>query len=139
MNGGAVGTFAVKCVRIPGHMPWYTRFAAHCWFDIVPDRRGEWVRVEIVAPDSGLTVLPLAPGEADEPLRWERRVRILRSGTDPAVTGDLLAAAAAYDDRIYRAWPGPNSNTFVAVMARRIPGLAVRLPWNAVGRRYRSR
>jgi len=136
VNDGSVGTFAVKCVRIPGHMPWYTKWAAHCWFDLVPEEDGRWVRVEIVSPDSGLTVLPLEPAEALGPTRWDRTVKILRRGVDPAVTRDLLAAAADYDGRVYRAWPGPNSNSFVAAMIRRVPGLAVRLPWNAVGKRY---
>jgi hypothetical protein len=119
-------------------MPWYTRFAAHCWFDVVPEEPGEWVRVEIVAPDSGLTLLPLSATEALSPTRWDRRIRILAHGTDPAVTAGLIATAADYDDRVYRAWPGPNSNTFVAAMIDRVPGLTARLPWNAVGKRYRG-
>ena len=57
MSAGAPGTFTVKCVRIPGHMPWYTRFAAHCWFDLVPETRGEWVRLEIVAPSRAAEAL----------------------------------------------------------------------------------
>jgi len=139
VNAGAVGSFVVKCVRIPGHMPWYTRFAAHCWFDVVPEEEDGWHRVEIIGPDSGLTAVPLSPAEAMCPNRWDRRVRVLLSGRDPAVARELLAAAADYDDRLYLAWPGPNSNTFVAEMARRVPGLQVRLPWNAVGRGYRGR
>lgn len=35
----------------------------------------------------------------------------------------------------YVAWPGPNSNTFVAWVLRRA-GIGFRLPWNAIGRNY---
>jgi hypothetical protein len=34
----------------------------------------------------------------------------------------------------YRAWPGPNSNTFVAWVARDVPGLGLDLPPTAIGK-----
>jgi hypothetical protein len=36
----------------------------------------------------------------------------------------------------YRIWPGPNSNTFVAYVAREVPELRVDLPSTAVGKDY---
>ena len=36
----------------------------------------------------------------------------------------------------YRAWPGPNSNTFTAWIARAVPELAVDLPATAIGKDY---
>lgn len=36
----------------------------------------------------------------------------------------------------YRIWPGPNSNTFVASVLRKVPEAGVILPSNAVGRDY---
>ncbi|MDP2135137.1 MAG: DUF3750 domain-containing protein, partial [Sulfuritalea sp.] len=36
----------------------------------------------------------------------------------------------------YRTWPGPNSNTFVAHVAREVPELRLDLPANAVGKDY---
>jgi len=43
---------------------------------------------------------------------------------------------AQYGD--YRMWPGPNSNSFVAMVLRAVPELGVVLPANAVGRDYRD-
>ncbi|NIC06070.1 DUF3750 domain-containing protein [Halomonas sp. DX6] len=40
-----------------------------------------------------------------------------------------------YRDR-YRAWPGPNSNTFVAWLIREIPELSVSLPSTAIGKDF---
>lgn len=40
-----------------------------------------------------------------------------------------------YADR-YRVWPGPNSNTFVAYVAREVPELRVDLPPTAIGKDY---
>ncbi len=36
----------------------------------------------------------------------------------------------------YRVWPGPNSNTFIAYIARRVPGLRLDLPPTAIGKDY---
>ena len=36
----------------------------------------------------------------------------------------------------YRLWPGPNSNTFTAYVARRVPELGAALPSNALGKDY---
>ncbi len=38
----------------------------------------------------------------------------------------------------YRAWPGPNSNTFIAHIGKEVPELKLDLPANAIGKDYRS-
>src|SRR5262245_9175397 len=38
----------------------------------------------------------------------------------------------------YRAWPGPNSNTFIATLLRAVPELGITLPSNAVGKDFRA-
>lgn len=37
----------------------------------------------------------------------------------------------------YHAWPGPNSNTFLAHIGREVPALRLDLPANAIGKDYR--
>lgn len=73
-------------------------------------------------------------------------------GNDPelvlALDGDeagraiprIRAAVAAYPYRgwgDYRAWPGPNSNTFVAFVLSRVPELGAVLPPTALGKDWR--
>jgi hypothetical protein len=49
----------------------------------------------------------------------------------------VRAAVASYPyPNIYRPWPGPNSNTFLAHIARQVPELAIQLPSNAVGKDF---
>lgn len=49
----------------------------------------------------------------------------------------ITDAVAAYPlSGHYQAWPGPNSNTFVAWVVRQVPGLRVQLPALAVGKDY---
>lgn len=50
---------------------------------------------------------------------------------------EIEAAVAAYPyDDLYRVWPGPNSNTFTAWVARRVPDLRLDLPPNALGKDF---
>ncbi|MFL1405996.1 DUF3750 domain-containing protein [Marinobacter sp. M1N3S26] len=50
---------------------------------------------------------------------------------------DIEQAVADYPyPHTYEAWPGPNSNTFVAWIIRQVPGLEVNLPNTAIGKDY---
>ncbi len=49
----------------------------------------------------------------------------------------IEAAVAAYPYPYqYRVWPGPNSNTFTAFVAREVPDLGLDLPPTAIGKDY---
>ena len=51
--------------------------------------------------------------------------------------GEVETAVAAYPFKdSYRTWPGPNSNTFTAFIARSVPGLGLDLPPTAIGKDY---
>ena len=53
------------------------------------------------------------------------------------IIAKLAAAVASYPDAdTYRAWPGPNSNTFLAHLGREIPELRLTLPPTAIGKDY---
>ncbi|MBL8753049.1 MAG: DUF3750 domain-containing protein [Planctomycetes bacterium] len=129
----------VKSVRLPDRswLPWYTRFAEHAWVEIATPRgveRVEWNKgaFGILHSEIGRSGLI-----ADE--RWERPVAVHATwrGDAARTLGErILAVCDTYPDaRGYRAWPGPNSNTFMAWLARET-GMGVDLPPNAVGRDY---
>lgn len=51
----------------------------------------------------------------------------------------IEAAVASYPFKNqYRSWPGPNSNTFLAHVAREVPELRLDIPANAIGKDYRA-
>lgn len=61
----------------------------------------------------------------------------LRGAHVDAVIDQVEAAIASYPyTSDYRAWPGPNSNTFTAWVGRQVPSLELDLPSTAIGKDY---
>ncbi|MBF8288599.1 MAG: DUF3750 protein [Candidatus Rokubacteria bacterium] len=61
----------------------------------------------------------------------------LRGPDVDAIIEKIQAAVAAYPYAAsYRTWPGPNSNTFTAFVAREVPELRLNLPPTAIGKDY---
>lgn len=56
-----------------------------------------------------------------------------------AMIDEIEAAIASYPyAHTYQAYPGPNSNTFLAHIGREVPALKLDLPANAIGKDYRT-
>ena len=120
---------------------WGGVVAVHSWIAVKPTAAARYTRYEVV----GFGVANGAPA-----------VRIDRMGPDnywfgakPTIVFDrrgegvdamidkIRDAVATYPyPRTYRAWPGPNSNTFLAYIARQLPELGLDLPSNAVGKDF---
>src|SRR5438067_13629693 len=63
--------------------------------------------------------------------------RCAPTSTVPASSRTAKAAVARYPyPHEYAAWPGPNSNTFTAYIARAVPELALDLPPTAIGKDF---
>jgi hypothetical protein len=61
----------------------------------------------------------------------------LRGAEASAAIPKVVAAVNSYPyAQQYRLWPGPNSNTFTAHLARHVPELEVQLPVTAMGKDY---
>ncbi|HEX5773949.1 MAG TPA: DUF3750 domain-containing protein [Geomobilimonas sp.] len=120
---------------------WRGWFAIHTW--IAAKRTGEpsYTVYEVVGwrQRRGLPVVRI---EKDLPDRYwfGERPRLLRehrgAGVDELIEAvDLAARAYPWADT-YKAFPGPNSNTFTAWVARKVPQLELDLPLSAVGSGY---
>ena len=86
--------------------------------------------------------LPVVAVREDIPDRlwFDSRPEVLADLRGAAAEGAIPAirkAAGSYPyPDTYRLWPGPNSNTFTAYVARRVPELGAALPSNALGKDY---
>lgn len=123
---------------------WRGWFAIHTW--IAAKRTGEnsYTVYEVV----GWRLRrgqPLVRIEQDLPDRYwyGEKPRLLRehrgAGVDRLIDQVDKAARSYPWPTIYEAFPGPNSNTFTAWVARQVPALDLQLPFSAIGSGYASR
>ncbi|MBK8979433.1 MAG: DUF3750 domain-containing protein [Planctomycetes bacterium] len=127
----------VKCCRIPDKFPWVARFATHAWVDLRLD--GVWHRVEVMpyGPEVWDRQVPETAVFADN--RWNHPVHVVAFFDEAADASRIGAAVLRAVERYpyeghYRAWPGPNSNTFVEWLSHEIRGFAFELHPTAVGK-----
>jgi hypothetical protein len=126
------------CARTYG---WRGVFGVHTWIAIKPAGAAVWERFEVVGfgVSRGRPAVRVGPGVPDG--KWYGQppalIGELRGKTAESAIIRLRAAAADYPYRNrYTVWPGPNSNTFIAHLARRVPELRLDLPASAVGKNY---
>jgi len=116
-------------------------FGVHTWVAVKPAEAAEWTVYEVVGwrlrwSESAIVVHSRAPDA-----RWFGAMPELyadrRGPGVEALIKRIDSAARAYPyGAEYRAWPGPNSNTFTAWIARAVPELQVDLPATAIGKDY---
>ncbi|PWG62024.1 DUF3750 domain-containing protein [Sediminicurvatus halobius] len=116
---------------------WRGVFAVHSWVATKPAGASHYTVHQVTG--WGRPALTSRIGRPDR--QWFGNPPSLLAqlaGADAAaVIPRIEAALAEYPFRQrYRIWPGPNSNTFTAWLARRIPELGVTLPGTAIGKDY---
>src|SRR6202790_4903987 len=127
-----VRVYAARTVR------WRGIFAVHSWIVVKERNAPRYTRYDYTAWGEPIRINGFA---ADG--RWFGGV----PETIAAADGDAAAAMipriqsaianyklSSYGD--YRAWPGPNSNTFVAAVMSTVPELRVALPPTAIGKDF---
>ncbi|MCB1886135.1 MAG: DUF3750 domain-containing protein [Rhodocyclaceae bacterium] len=121
---------------------WRGAFGVHTWIAAKPAGAERYTRYEVmgfgVRHGGGAVRIHHATPDGYWYGNRPRLLRELRGGeTVDALIGriDRLARHYPYDDR-YRVWPGPNSNTFIAYIARGLPELHLDLPPTAIGKDY---
>jgi len=121
---------------------WRGAFAVHTWLAAKPAGADRYTRYEVIGWNlrgggSAVSVSDLRAPDAQWYGATPELVRELRGPDAEAVIAGLPAAVASYPyPHTYSAWPGPNSNTFVAHLGREIPALRLALPSIAIGKDY---
>src|SRR5262249_35749663 len=115
-------------------------FGIHTWIAVKPSEATEYTVYEVIGwrrrrSDSRVVVRKRSPERwcgAKGKLYAEKR----GAGVD-AIIQRIAEKAREYPyPNYYTLWPGPNSNTFTAWMARSLPELEVDLPATAIGKDY---
>ena len=118
---------------------WRGAFAVHTWVAAKPANADRYVRYEVIGWRARYGGSPLSISDDVAPdAEWYGAapfvVRDVRGERADAIAATLGAAARRYPYTTYRAWPGPNSNTFVAWLGREIPELELTMPSLAIGK-----
>lgn len=120
---------------------WRGWFAIHTWIAAKGTGETAYTVYEVIGwrASRGLPVVRVARDVPDR-LWYGARPRLLKEHRGAGVD-DLIAAvdqaAREYPwPEEYKAFPGPNSNTFIAWIARRVPELGLDLPFSAIGSGY---
>ncbi len=121
---------------------WRGTFGDHCWIAVKPAGASHYRRYEVIGfrlARTGSAVVETDTPTPDQ--RWygspPKLLQDIRGAEAEKIIAALPAAVAAYPyPREYRVWPGPNSNTFIAHLAREIPELRLAMPGKAIGKDY---
>lgn len=120
---------------------WRSLFATHTWIAVKEKNVREYTVYQIV----GWRLYrgwPALVSEKDIPDRYwyNQKPHILLSlegATAEKLIPKIQATVNAYPyANQYRVWPGPNSNTFPAFIARHVPELKLSLPPEAIGKDF---
>ncbi len=131
-GGGAVRVFAARTVS------WRGIVASHCWIVLKRAEDRAYRRFDYTAWGEPIAVDRFVPDG-----RWFGSLPETIFAADGTAAErmipDILRAVASYRyprRGDYRAWPGPNSNTFVAAVTASVPAIAAALPSTAIGKDF---
>lgn len=119
---------------------WRGLFSMHTWIAVKSAHAKHYLVYQVV----GWRVfygLPPLMAEVDIPDRYwfnqkPQVIYDLRGEKAEKLIPKIAAVVKAYPYPDYELWPGPNSNTLPAYIARAVPELALALPANAIGKDF---
>ncbi|MGH6894692.1 MAG: DUF3750 domain-containing protein [Dongiaceae bacterium] len=130
---------AIVQIYLARAFAWRGIFATHPWIIVKRTGATSYTRHEVVGWGAGPK---LRTNYAGADGLWygakpELLVDLRGLGVD-ALIDRIEGAVASYPFKdVYRTWPGPNSNTFLAHIGREVPELSLDIPASAVGKDYR--
>ena len=132
---------AVVQVYVARALNWRGIFGVHTWIATKPENAPHFTVHQVI----GWRVfrdLPAVFSETAVPDRnwFGNRPEIIAELRGKEATEAIAKIAEAVESypyiHEYRLWPGPNSNTFTAYVARKVPELKLDLPVTAIGKDY---
>ena len=132
---------AVIQVYVARALNWRGIFGVHSWVSTKPENAETYTVHQVIGwrVYRDLPAVVSAPGIPDG--RWfgnePTLIAELRGQPAARAIPKIFEAVADYPyANEYTLWPGPNSNTFVAYIGRRVPDLRMDLPSTAIGKDY---
>ncbi|TVQ66598.1 MAG: DUF3750 domain-containing protein [Oceanospirillales bacterium] len=136
VNEAVIQVYAARAFR------WRGALGVHTWIAAKPQGADHYTRFEVIgfSVARGGQAIRIAQGTPDGYWygSYPTLLRDVRGGDEVDALIERLHEASShypYNDE-YRIWPGPNSNTYIAYLAREVPELRVMLPSTAIGKDY---
>jgi len=122
---------------------WRGNFGVHTWVAVKPADAAAYTVYEVIGWRLRYADNVVAIHQRPADARWYGNAPELYADKRGPEAEKLIpridAAARSYPHaKEYSAWPGPNSNTFVAWITRAVPELGADLPPTAIGKDYLS-
>ena len=117
---------------------WRGFFAVHSWIAVKPKNADTYTVLEVIGwrTKSGLPALRIEKDLPDRYWYGSRPELILEKSGEgtQALIDKILSVSKEYPwADTYQVFPGPNSNTYPAWIAEKIPELGLELPFRAIG------
>jgi hypothetical protein len=131
----AIQVYAARAVG------WRGIFGVHTWLAVKESNAPRWSRYEVMGwgVARGVPAVRIDRTGPDNYWfgAWPELILDRRGPEAARLIPKLRAAATRYPwPDFYRVWPGPNSNTFTAYLAREVPELGLVLPPTALGKDF---
>lgn len=133
---------AVVQVYAAATVRWRGAFADHTWIAAKAAGAAQYTRYEVIGFNLYRNISTVSQSETTTPDRaWygakPTLLQDIRGAEAEKIIAALPAAVASYPHAMdYTVWPGPNSNSFTAHVARQIPALNLVMPGRAIGKDY---
>lgn len=119
---------------------WRGIFSMHMWIAIKPKNAEQYTVYQVIGWRN-YSGLPAIMAETDIPDRYwfNQKPNIifdLRGDNAEMLIPKIMTVVKSYPFPDYVLWPGPNSNTLLAYVARKVPELGLALPANAIGKDF---
>ncbi|WP_370156776.1 DUF3750 domain-containing protein [Ferrovibrio sp.] len=119
---------------------WRGAFAVHTWIVTKAAGADHYTRYEVVRWSSPVLRISRRTPDGHWAGNPPELLRDLRGPQAAALIPQIAALAETYPERGgYTIWPGPNSNSFTAHIARELPELGLQLPPTAIGKDWIGR
>jgi hypothetical protein len=120
---------------------WRGYFGVHTWIAVKPQDASRFTIYEVFGWRARRGGNAVVVSSREPNSRWYGAAPTLLAEVRGDGVEDMIervaAAAKSYPyQNTYTVWPGPNSNTFTAYVARQVPELKLDLPPTAIGKDY---
>lgn len=130
-------------IQVYGADVWGFRgnFAIHTWVATKSQGAPEYTIYQVIGwrLRRGRPVVSISTGNPASPWFGSPAILLheLRGSEAQALIDQVHEAALSYPfDRVYKMWPGPNSNSFTAWIGLEVPELKLELPFKAIGKSW---